>query len=482
MSHFFTKERQEALGIFHLDALAAGDLLMVVDSDGDLSVQSASPAGSLSLLGIGDGAEGDVLKWSDAATAWVAGVGGAVDELNELTDVDTSAIVGDGQDGYVLTYNHAGANFTMQAPVAGDGGATTLGGLGDVDTSGAGAGAALVFDADSGNWVVGAFSATDHDHDGAYLAATAECATATTVKQGQWDTAFGWGDHSAQGYATSTGIPDGTTNGDILSWLDGAWVAESAPVHDGVATVNDIAPDGEGNVDLGLSDSNWNEAHAWGDHAAASYLTAFTVAGIADGQGIAWNEAGAEFLPVALGGGGAAALDDLDDVTADGLGAESAGAVLEFVWNEGAATGQWQPGAPGGGDSESAKYFCDPGPESGQMVELELTDVSGAVTPLGAENVLVMVATIAATSKAVEVPDFTDEQAAGRKITIIDVLGADEETNPISVVIEAPGGGTAGTINGDASIDLSDNAALSIVCTGMRVDNDASKGLMWIIV
>jgi len=68
----------------------------------------------------------------------------------------------------------------------------------------------------------------------------------TDTKVGQWDTAYGWGDHSTAGYLTS--------------------FTETDPVF----TASDAA--GITSTDI----SNWNTAYGWGDHASAGYLTSFT--------------------------------------------------------------------------------------------------------------------------------------------------------------------------------------------------------------
>ena len=64
-------------------------------------------------------------------------------------------------------------------------------------------------------------------------------------KTAQWDTAYGWGDHSTEGYLTSFTESDPTV-----------------PSHVKSITSTNIA--------------DWNEAHGWGDHSAAGYLTSYT--------------------------------------------------------------------------------------------------------------------------------------------------------------------------------------------------------------
>jgi len=74
----------------------------------------------------------------------------------------------------------------------------------------------------------------------------------TSAKQTQWDTAYGWGDHSTQGYLTSS-------------------PPETDPVFS-VHPASGITVAGGGDVSKGET------AFGWGDHGAAGYLTSFTEA------------------------------------------------------------------------------------------------------------------------------------------------------------------------------------------------------------
>ena len=87
------------------------------------------------------------------------------------------------------------------------------------------------------NWNA-AYNWGDHGAQG-YLVATAQDKT-------NWNTAFGWGDHSTQGYLTS--------------------YTETDPVFSASPAVNITTQ----------QITNWDTAHSWGDHAQAGYLTAYT--------------------------------------------------------------------------------------------------------------------------------------------------------------------------------------------------------------
>lgn len=82
-----------------------------------------------------------------------------------------------------------------------------------------------------------------HNHDSRYYTET-EIDTFLTNKT-NWDTAYGWGDHSIIGYLTS------------FTETDPIYTASSW-----YSTTN--------------NSGNWDTAYSWGDHASAGYLTSFT--------------------------------------------------------------------------------------------------------------------------------------------------------------------------------------------------------------
>ena len=83
--------------------------------------------------------------------------------------------------------------------------------------------------------------------------------TITDTKVAQWDTAYGWGDHSTAGYLTTE-----TSHADVL--VDGDF-----------ASAGIMATDGSGSYSTVTDNSaNWNTAYGWGDHSAAGYITDIT--------------------------------------------------------------------------------------------------------------------------------------------------------------------------------------------------------------
>jgi len=106
----------------------------------------------------------------------------------------------------------------------------------------------------------------------------------TDTKVGQWDTAYGWGDHGSAGYLTSynneyttgatfntgTGVITFTRNdGDTYTVdIDGRFLTsftESDPVFTAHAAYGVTS----------TKISNWDTAYGWGDHSQAGYLTSY---------------------------------------------------------------------------------------------------------------------------------------------------------------------------------------------------------------
>ena len=123
----------------------------------------------------------------------------------------------------------------------------------------------------------------------------------TDAKVGQWDTAYGWGDHSTQGYLTSyteadtldsvvgrgavttttavipflyanqAAFPNATTyHGAIAhSHADGAMYFAHSSAWVKLANDSDLA-----------NKSNWDTAYGWGDHSSAGYVTSSGVTSV----------------------------------------------------------------------------------------------------------------------------------------------------------------------------------------------------------
>ena len=136
----------------------------------------------------------------------------------------------------------------------------------------------------------------------------------TSENVANWNTAYGWGDHSTQGYLTSVSAESdplfssspasGIENDDISSWNEAySWGDHSAEGYlafeadpaflswdksTGIqiteSQITDLQdyllaesdPDFNASVASGIASenvTNWNEAYGWGDHSAEGYLT-----------------------------------------------------------------------------------------------------------------------------------------------------------------------------------------------------------------
>ena len=111
----------------------------------------------------------------------------------------------------------------------------------------------------------------------------------TTNNSSNWDTAYGWGDHSIVGYLTSeTSHADVVVDGDFAT--DGLLKRTSQGVYTSVTD----------------NSSNWDTAYGWGDHSIAGYLTDVSSVNLGDlnnvstavastGQVLTWD--GSQWAP-----------------------------------------------------------------------------------------------------------------------------------------------------------------------------------------
>lgn len=90
----------------------------------------------------------------------------------------------------------------------------------------------------------------------------------TTAKQGEWDTAYGWGDHSAAGYLTSETYTGTVTS--VAATVPTGFAITGSPVTTSGTLA--IAFDTGYSLPTTASQGNWDTAYGWGDHASAEYL------------------------------------------------------------------------------------------------------------------------------------------------------------------------------------------------------------------
>jgi hypothetical protein len=84
-----------------------------------------------------------------------------------------------------------------------------------------------------------------------------EAASITSTDTSNWDTAYGWGDHSAVGYLTSVdlgGLSNVTltspSNGQVLTYNGSVWVNGAAAASGANVTISDTAPGSASSGDL----------------------------------------------------------------------------------------------------------------------------------------------------------------------------------------------------------------------------------------
>jgi hypothetical protein len=127
--------------------------------------------------------------------------------------------------------------------------------------------------------------------------ATSVDLSTAVANSSNWDTAYGWGDHSTEGYLTS--------------------YTETDPVF-AASPASDIL---SGDI------TNWDTAYGWGDHSTEGYLTSLAVedlsnvditAGLSDQQVLKWDSASSSWKPAndLVGGAQGIQLVDLSVSTA----------------------------------------------------------------------------------------------------------------------------------------------------------------------
>ena len=136
---------------------------------------------------------------------------------------------------------------------------------------------------DGTTWkVLGRFQFTSSETDPIFSASPASNILSTHITN--WDTAYGWGDHSAAGYLTTTGSINSHTDVNIATLQDAQllkysvansrwenWTPNFLTSYTETDPVFAASP--AGGI-TGTNITNWNTAYNWGDHGSAGYLTA----------------------------------------------------------------------------------------------------------------------------------------------------------------------------------------------------------------
>jgi hypothetical protein len=91
----------------------------------------------------------------------------------------------------------------------------------------------------------------------------------TDTKQGQWDTAYGWGDHASAGYLTTETYTGTVTS--VATTVPTGFAISGSPITSSGTLA--IAFDTGYALPTTASQGNWDTAYGWGDHSTQGYLT-----------------------------------------------------------------------------------------------------------------------------------------------------------------------------------------------------------------
>jgi len=101
-----------------------------------------------------------------------------------------------------------------------------------------------------------------NESDPVFLASPAGLISSQDVTE--WNTAYGWGDHSLAGYGSGSG-------GSMDELVD-----DTTPQLGGILDCNGFSIDFGTNIITDAGVANYNTAYGWGDHSQAGYLTSYT--------------------------------------------------------------------------------------------------------------------------------------------------------------------------------------------------------------
>ena len=167
---------------------------------------------------------GEVLKYNSSTSKWENS--NRIDTLNELTDVN----IGTNLNNQVLKFNNSTGVYENQF--------VNLTELADTNITTLVNNNILIYKTASQKWEPGNISYTETDP--IFTASPANGITSTLI--GEWNSAYGWGNHATPGYLTS--------------------YTETDPVFT-ASPANGITS---------TQVTNWNSAYGWGDHAAQNYI------------------------------------------------------------------------------------------------------------------------------------------------------------------------------------------------------------------
>ena len=235
------------------------------------------PAGKPLQAAGAPGSNGQILSSTGSTVQWIDNFSGSYNDLTNLPTIPAAQVNSD--------WNAVGTVAEiLNKPIIPPQSSVTVNPVGTAN---------LEYNASNGQ-----FTYTPPDFSG-------YATTASIANSGNWDTAYGWGDHAAAGYLTSY-----TETDPVFS------------VHPSAGITN-------------AQITNWDTAYNWGDHASAGYLTNLDIedldnvdisGGLSDQQVLKWNAANSAWEPAndLVGGAQGVALTDLSvSTTAAGTAALS---------------------------------------------------------------------------------------------------------------------------------------------------------------
>lgn len=134
----------------------------------------------------------------------------------------------------------------------------------------------------------------------------------------------------------------------------------------------------------------------------------------------------------------------------------------------------------GGGSSDiDPRYVCDP------TTGIQQINFPGAATSIDMATAVwvQVVGSNLGSVETLEIPNIPDaDNPTGRRLIISDMVDLDELSAVRVTVAPTMPGLDAGQIDGAEFEEIFDYASLSIVCTGQRVGDNPSAGLIWKII
>ena len=257
-----------------LEGITEADTVVTAISQGGTGATTAS--GARTNLGLGTAATTDASAYATAAQ------GAKADTATQPEDLGTAAAEDVGY--FATAAQGALADSAVQpgdlATVATTG---SYNDLTDKPTAGSGTVTSVAMSVPTGLSVSGSPITTSGTLAVTY---SAGYAIPTTSKQTNWDTAYGWGNHASAGYLTSETYT-GTVTSVAMSVPTGLSVSGSPITGSGTLAVTLASGY---SIPTTSSQTNWDTAYGWGNHASAGYAADSAVVKLTGDQTIAGSK------------------------------------------------------------------------------------------------------------------------------------------------------------------------------------------------